>query len=88
MKKQKKLIILKGNHSIILPEKYNGLPIYVLGAGKVDNLNLKIINDHDELNNHAERYRDKYCDWIYSINKLFLRSAVLGAKIIFYFLLL
>ena len=80
MKKQKKLIILKGNHSIILPEKYNGLPIYVLGAGKVDNLNLKIINDHDELNNYAERYRDKYCDWIYSINKLFLRNKLVNNR--------
>ena len=85
MKKQKKLIIFKGNHSIILPEKYNGLPIYVLGAGKVDNLNLKIINDHDELNNYAERYRDKYCDWIYSINKLFLRNKLVFENISLFF---
>tara|TARA_B100000886_G_scaffold39347_2_gene24344 strand:+ start:4657 stop:6282 length:1626 start_codon:yes stop_codon:yes gene_type:complete len=73
MLKEKNLIILKSNKSIELPSKFNGFKIYTIGAGQIKNLKLKSINNNNNLNKLAEKYRDEYSEWIFGINKFFLK---------------
>ena len=79
------LIIYQSNKNIDLPDRFKNSIIYKIGSGKINNLEIKNVNNDSELNNLAEFYRDDYVDWIYEQNKLFLQNKIIFKKASLFF---
>ena len=72
--KSDKIVISSSDKDFILPKKYNNCIVYTIGSGKPIGNNYHILNDPIRLNQIAEEIRDKYCNWIYQSNHLFLEK--------------
>ena len=80
------LIVYRGSGKVTVIPKSETCFLYRIGSGQVDGGNFIQLNDQRRLNTLAEEIRDEYCEWIYSLNRIFTRSDLIHDDLSLFFL--
>ena len=80
------LVICEGGSDLQLEPSQNSTFLYRIGSCMVRGREVTEINDPARLNAIATEIRDEYSQWIYSINKLFLRNKIVSEDLSLFFL--
>ena len=80
------LIVYRGNGKVTVTPKSKTCFLYRIGSGQVNGGNFIQLNDQLRLNALAEEIRDEYCEWIYSLNRMFTSSDLIHDDLSLYFL--
>ena len=80
------LVICEGGSELQLEPSEDSTFFYRIGSCAVSGREVIEINDSVRLNTIATEIRDEYSQWIYSINKLFLRNKLVSLNLSLFFL--
>lgn len=80
------LIIYRGSERVIVTPTSDCCYLYRIGSGNIEGGEFIEINDRHRLNVLAEEIRDDYCQWIYSLNELFLQAKLKVDRLSLFFL--
>ena len=80
------LIVCRGNGKVTVIPKSETCFLYRIGSGQVTGGNFIQLNDQRRLNALAEEIRDEYCEWIYSLNRMFTSSDLIHDDLSLFFL--
>ncbi len=80
------LIIYQGSENLRLPKSDHPTYLYRIGTGTISGRHCEDINDSFSLNNSMICLRDKYTQWIFSLNKQFLEADLIRKGLSLFFL--
>ena len=80
------LIVHSGSTKRLFPSEPQPFLVYRIGAGDSSFPNSINVNDAGRLNKIAEKLRDNYSSWIFSLNDSFLQGRMIHKDLSLFFL--
>ena len=80
------LIIYRGDRNYHIKPSNENTYVYLIGSGKLTGRVCRNINDSQKLNSIAISLRDDYVEWVYSLNKDFVKKGLTREQLSLFFL--